>query len=287
VINFWLASRPKPGADRDLFDYEWGILHVSLMLSTPSVMAGFIKYAQHRTPDGLPEEAYPYGPHEKEWYAMSNHVLPDLGALERIFGGQDYPRRMTPHSFGDKEFTIELTRVAADHSFGRTLAPGVGVKVVNFLAAARGVDQTVFEQRAEAYTSAIVRLGDDGQDLRRYVLNLQLPLDASMFTGTLFEVGGVQTYAAVEELWFPDIESALAFQTRRVQDQAATTAAEELIDGEQSFSMVVVERVVWDYSVAGAPPRPAVESATSVEAVTLTTERAWGKWNTIATEDAR
>lgn len=282
MINFWLASRPRPGADREMFDYEWGVIHVALMLTTPSVMSGFIKYSQHRAPDEVPEEAFPYGRHEKGWYSIANHLMPDVHALKEIFGGEDYPRRMQPHAFGDKEFVIELTGVVADRSFGPGIVPGTGVKVVNFLAPAAGVDRDTFEKRGrDEYAERIYELAADGNDLRRYVQNTQLPLDAAMFQGTLFEMGGVQTYTAIEELWFPTPEAARSFRRRREADPVCQELESQFIDAERSFSMVVVERVVWDYSGADAPPRPAVENPASVEASTLTTERAWGQWNTI------
>lgn len=289
MINFWLASRPRPGADRDMFDYEWGVIHVALMLTTPSVMDGFIKYSQHRSPDGVAEEAFPYGRHEKGWYMISNHVMPDVQALKAIFGGEDYPRRMQPHSFGDTEFVIELTGVVADRSFGPGIVPGTGVKVVNFLAPAAGVDRDTFEKHGlGGYTERIYELASAGNELRRYVLNTQLPLDAAMFKGTLFEMGGVQTYTAIEELWFPDIESARGFRQRREADAVCQELEGKFIDSAPSFSMVVVERVVWDYSGADAPARPAVNNPMSVEARTLATEHAWGQWNAVihATEGA-
>lgn len=282
MINFWLASRPRPDADRDMFDYEWGVIHVALMLTTPSVMAGFIKYSQHRAPDAVAEEAFPYGRHEKGWYMISNHVMPDVEALKEIFGGEDYPRRMQPHSFGDKEFVIELTGVVTDRSFGPDIVPGTGVKVVNFLAPAAGVDRDRFEKHGKGgCAERIYELSSEGNELRRYVLNTQLPLNAAMFKGTLFEMGGVQTYTAIEELWFPNVESARRFRQHREADAVCQELEGKFIDSERSFSMVVVERVVWDYSGADALPRPAVDNKMSVEARTLATERAWGRWNTV------
>lgn len=282
MINFWLASRPRPGADRDMFDYEWGVIHVALMLTTPSVMAGFEKYSQHRSVDDVPDTCFPYGRHEKCWYSIANHVMPDVQALQQIFGGDDYPRRMQPHSFGDKEFVIELTSVVTDRSFGAAMAAGTGVKIVNFVAPAEGVDRDTFENvgRGE-YANRLFELAEDGEDLRRYVQNTQLPLDASMFKGTLFEMGGVQTYTGIEELWFPDQEAARRFRERREADPACREIEKRLIDSERSFSMAVIERIVWDYTGIDAPPRAAVETPGSVEARTLATERPWGQWNAV------
>ncbi len=282
MINFWLASRPRPGADRDMFDYEWGVIHVALMLTTPSVMAGFEKYAQHRSVDDLPDTCFPYGRHEKGWYSIANHVMPDVQALQQIFGGEDYPRRMQPHSFGDKEFVIELTSVVTDQSFGPGMTPGTGVKIVNFVAPAKGIDRDTFENVGRGdYANRICELAREGNDLRRYVQNTQLPLDAAMFKGTLFEAGGVQTYTGIEEFWFPNQEAARSFRERREADPTCREIEKHLIDADRSFSMAVIERVVWDYTGPDAPPRPAVETPGSVEAGTVATERPWGQWNAV------
>lgn len=285
MINFWLASREKPGADRDMFDFEWGVIHVALMLTTPSVMEGFVKYSQHRSPDDVPDELFVYGKHEKQWYSIANHLMRDISDLQKIFSGEDYPRRMTPHSFGDKEFVIELTRVLTDRTFGAGPQPGRGVKVVNFLSAAEDVDRDTFERVArEEHAERIFAVAEHSDDIRRYILNVQLPLDAAMFNGTLFELGGVQTYTAVEELWFPSVEAAERFRLACAADPELRAVEDTIIDRDRSFSMVAVERVVWDYSGSDAPPRPAIDSRDSVEAGTLASERKWGDWNTILPE---
>lgn len=285
MMNFWLATRPRPGADRDLFDFEWGIMHVALMLTTPSVMEGFVKYAQHRVPDGVPEAAADYRAHENNWYGLSNHQLPELASLERIFSGEDYPRRMTPHSFGDDQFTIELTHVLVEADLGGGPVRGRGVKVVNFLAAAPGVDQDTYASVvADEYAPRLLQFADEGGELQRYVHNIQLPLDAAMFQGTLFEKGGVQTYAAIEELWFPSLQAAQRFRERREHDHELQEIRRRIIDADRSFSMVTVERVVWDFAAPDAPKPAAVSDHDGVEARTLASERPWGRWNEIVPE---
>ena len=53
MLKFVLASRSKPEHTKERYYFEWGIIHVSLMLLTPTVMSTFRRYAQHFVPDGL------------------------------------------------------------------------------------------------------------------------------------------------------------------------------------------------------------------------------------------
>jgi hypothetical protein len=47
MMKFTLASRHKDDGTRERFFYEWSIIHVGLMLTSPSVMKLFRRYVQH------------------------------------------------------------------------------------------------------------------------------------------------------------------------------------------------------------------------------------------------
>ena len=53
MLKFMLASRRKREDTQERYFYEWGIIHVSLMLQTPSVMDSFRRYVQHYSISGI------------------------------------------------------------------------------------------------------------------------------------------------------------------------------------------------------------------------------------------
>ena len=96
--------------------------------------------------------------------------------------------------------------------------------------------------------------------------NLHAEVDRKDFGGTLFELAGVGGYAGIEELWFDDLESLLRY-TGDAAVRAAVLSADSPVDPDGSFSMVVTERVVYDYTLgAESSPQPAVLDPASLEA---------------------
>src|ERR1700733_12642260 len=209
MMKFWLVSRPPDDMDRAEFDFHWSCIHVALMISTPSVMSGFQRYTQHRVADGVTGDLLPYGAAAEDWYSISDHWLHSLTALIEIFQSDDYQRRMHPHKFGGgTPLMIELTSGDVLYDQANPFTGRGGIKVVNFLVRDEALTQKEFADTwHEAYGPQVVKTARNDAHLKRYVQNPQLPLDASMFAGTLFETGGVQTYAGIEELWFEDLAS--------------------------------------------------------------------------------
>lgn len=280
-MKFILTANPREDLPLDRFDYEWSVIHPTLMVTTPSVMAGFQRYAQHRTAAGATDAHYQYGRHEHDWYALSDHWLADLDALLAIFQGKDYPRRMSGHAFGGTDFVIELMEGEVLHDQPEPFTGRGGVKLMNFAARHADLDQKAFETRwRDDYAKQVLAHADDAS-LMRYVQNVQLPLDASMFEGSLFEAGGVQTYAGLEELWFKDLDALEAWCKMTRSNDALIGATDGLIDADRSFSMVVVERVVWDYTSDNPSPRPAAEDPNSLEAQLVRNELPPGRWNQV------
>ncbi len=46
MMKFMLAARRKPDETQEQYFYEWGIIHVALMITTP-LIAAFKRYVQH------------------------------------------------------------------------------------------------------------------------------------------------------------------------------------------------------------------------------------------------
>ena len=266
-MKFILAARRKREDTQERYFYEWGVIHVALMITNPSTQRAFKRYAQHYTINGVPEELlwHPLSP--MQWDNMADHWLESFDDLVASVRSRDYVLRMQPHKFGDEHFAVELTD-------GRVIyeAPEFrngGVKLIHFLRKHPRLSDEEFERRwrdvhAPRVLDALRPLGL----LRKYVQNPRLPLDASLFRGTLFEAGGVGQHAGIEEFWFEDPD---ALGRLRNADAAWTTIrdSERSLTAESgSFSMVTTERVVFDYVTPGRQtPRPAVLTPGTLESL--------------------
>ena len=127
VIKFQLISRRKPGDTQEKYFYEWGIIHVALMITTPSVMRTFKRYAQHFTVNGVDGARLLYPLSDMAWDNFADHWLERPEDNLVPFESDDYMQRMHPHNFGDSNFVIEyLTETLRDDAPG--FEPG-GVKL--------------------------------------------------------------------------------------------------------------------------------------------------------------
>ncbi len=279
MIRFWLASKPAPGDSLDNFDYQWGVVHVALMLTTRSVMSNFRRYVQHRVPPALDVQPSQYARSERAWYSISDHIVDGVDNITHIFREGEYSRRMQPHKFGSTEFAIELTDLG-ETMFERDVAPpGTGqVKLVNFIRKAEGVGHDEFVAWwHEKYAAETVGYAERSGMIQRYIQSSQLPLDAQVFQGTLFEAGGVQTYSGIEEIYFDSVE---AYQRYAQENRPEGGNRDvDLIDTVRSFSMPTVERVVFDFLSDG--PAPSVVDPSSLE-YRVSTHEPWpGRWNEV------
>ena len=110
MIKFMLVSRRKPGDTQEKYFYEWGIIHVALMITTPSVMRTFRRYAQHFTVNGVDGGRLLYPLSDMAWDNFADHWLDRPEDNLAPFESDDYMQRMHPHNFGDSNFVIEYTR---------------------------------------------------------------------------------------------------------------------------------------------------------------------------------
>ena len=132
MLKFMLASRSKPEHTKERYYFEWGIIHVALMLSTPTVMSTFRRYAQHYVPDGLDGRAACCSRSPKmSWENMADHWLETWDDLVLPFKSDDYPNRMQPHNFGDSNFDLQL--MTGEELFADGGYYSGGVKLVQFL----------------------------------------------------------------------------------------------------------------------------------------------------------
>ncbi|MFM1916673.1 MAG: hypothetical protein RJB01_188 [Actinomycetota bacterium] len=280
VIKFWITTRPAPGMERERFDYEWGIIHTSMMVTTPSVLNGtFTRYVQHRSVlEGFSDEDLQYRRSDEGWYSCADHVCRDYEGVVASVTAEDYKRRVFLHRFSDKAMVVELTTSEVFWDTEPSRLDAGGVKVINHIKVRDGIGQADFAQWwRSTYASAVREVGHGL--VTRYVQNPSYPGDPSFFAGTLFELGNTGTYGGVEELYFDDLEAVREFGSRAREQLNPRAAA--MINLDASFGMVLVERVVFDFTGDRIDMIPSVRIPDSVEQRMVQSERAWGRWNEI------
>jgi hypothetical protein len=263
MLKFMLASRSKPEHTKERYYFEWGIIHVALMLTTPTVVSTFRRYAQHFVPDGIDGSRLLFPLSEMGWENMADHWLETWDDLVLPFKSDDYPNRMQPHNFGDSNFDLQL--MTGEELHAEDGYYDGGIKLVHFLHRRPDVSLDQFKATYRAHGDVLIESGRGL--LRKYVQNTETQGDPAYFKGTLFELGGVNTYRGVEELWFDDVAAVYEFcadPARR--DKLLESYAGFVDDG--SYSMVATERVVFDFVTPGhVSPQPAVLREGTLEAI--------------------
>jgi len=179
------------------------------------------------------------------------------------FESDDYMQRMHPHNFGDSNFVIEyLNETLRDEA--PDFQPG-GVKLIQVVKSRAGLSADEFAAAwQDRHAAALLTAGATRPG--RLVQNLHAEVDKETFRGTLFELAGVGGYAGIEELWFEDLGALLDF-TQDAVVRAAVLSEDGPVDPAGSFSLVVTERVVYDYTLGQeSSPAPAVLDPESLEA---------------------
>jgi EthD domain len=263
MLKFILASRSKPEHTKERYYFEWGIIHVALMLTTPTVMSTFRRYAQHFVPDGLEGARLLFRLSKMGWENMADHWLETWEDLVLPFKADDYPNRMQPHNFGDSNFDIQL--MTGEELYAEDGYYSGGIKLVHFLPRRLGVSLDEFKARYRAHGDVLVESGRGL--LRKYVQNTETQGDPAYFKGTLFELGGVNTYSGVEELWFDDVDAVYEF-CGDAERRAGLLESYAGFVGDGAYSMVTTERVVFDFVTPGhVTPQPAILREGTLEAI--------------------
>src|ERR1039458_7189897 len=100
MLKFTLASRHMDEGTRERFFYEWSIIHVSLMLTSPSVMQLFKRYVQHFNIDGVSGDMLVYRFAKEQWESFAEHWVETYQDVIDSVHNPDYIARMQPHKFG-------------------------------------------------------------------------------------------------------------------------------------------------------------------------------------------
>jgi hypothetical protein len=285
VLKFILAARRKPGQTQERYFFEWGIIHVALMVTTPTVMSTFRRYAQHFSVAGVTNGMLFFPLSDMAWDNMADHWLETVEDLVLPFRSNDYPNRMQPHNFGDSAFVLEL--MTGEQLYAAEGFYAGGVKLVHFLHKRADIGAAEFDARWRDHATKLLDAGAAGGPVRKYVQNRETSADPRHFKGTLFELGHVNEFAGIEEIWFRTVDD-VASLCRGSRRQALLDSYSTFAD-DQSFSMVTTERVVFDFITPGhVSPQPAVLVPGSLEgAVDAQGYLGWNLpgWETMAHED--
>jgi len=275
MLKFMLAARRKPGDTQERYFFEWGFIHVALMLGTPSVMQSFRRYVQHYSVSGISDDMLVYPLSPMAWDNMADHVVDDYEAIGIPFKAADYPARMQPHKFGDDAFAIELLDWETIYQEEGFYAGGV--KLIHWLRKRPELTLEEFNVRWREHARDVVETAPEGL-IRKYMIDPQVPMDPSVFKGTLFEWGNVGRYAGVEELWFRSVEDLARLRLDPVLYAKLRASYAGFVDEEDTFAMVTTERVIHDYITPDhISPQAAVLDPNSLEAAV--DRQGYGGWN--------
>lgn len=265
MIKFIIAARRKPQDTQERYFYEWGIIHVALMVTSPAVMRTFRRYVQHYSISGISDDMLIHPLSGMAWDNMADHWLDGPENMVESLHAGDYVQRMQPHVFGDKAFVLSLTGgevIHADAGF----ASG-GVKLIHFLDKRPELSLDEFNTRWRRHGDAVLAAAQGRVAIRKYVQNPQLKLDPELFKGTIFAQGGVNTYAGIEEFWFDSLDELARLRRDAHLHEAILAGEAGFVAPAKSFSMVTTERVIYDYTLGEkSSPPPAVLNPDSLEA---------------------
>jgi EthD domain len=242
TVKFVLANRRKDGMTLEKFRYEWGVVHVAIMVTSPGATQRIRRYVQgYSLEDVFPDVplAYPYSP--EHWDGFASLAFDTL----EEFLTSVQPRRGGPgHDFSHPSMVVDVTgdEVVVFEREDDTAREEDTVKLVHFLRPAQGVSRARFAGGwRDGYATAVAAATRGAA--RKYALSPPVPLDASPFEGTPYGQGAFGTYWGIEELSFASREDFAAFAGDAQAQELIFKAGNGLVDTADSFSMVVTDRL--------------------------------------------
>jgi hypothetical protein len=284
MIKFIIAARRKREDTQERYFYEWGIVHVALMVTSPAVMRLFKRYVQHYSIGGIGDDMLRHPLSDMEWDNMADHWVEthdDFMATHRV---EDYVRRMQPHKFGDSNFVLALAtgRVV----FERPGFMNGGVKLIHFLRRKPDVPNERFNELWQgAHAELVAELNEREPIIRKYVQNRTMQIQGDSFKGSLFEKGETEGFAGIEEFWFDSLDQLARLRRDPRWKRMLDDSEAGFVDASGSFSMVTTERLIYDYTLgAASSPTAAVLNPHSLEAAIYA--QGLGGWNVPAASGA-
>lgn len=275
MLKFMLAAQRQPNMTRERYFYEWGIIHVALLLSTPTSIESFRRYVQHYSIDGVDNDMLIYPLSPMDWDNMADHVVDSYEAIGVPFHSEDYPNRMQPHKFGSDNFAVELLdweTLYAEEGFYAG-----GVKLLHWLRKKPELSYDEFNARWREHGKRMMEITPKGL-IRKLVIDKHVEMNPAVFKGTLFEFGHVGHYAGVEEIWFRSVEDVSRLRKDPELCSALRASYGTFVLEDDTFSMVTTERVIRDTFTPGhVMPEPAVLTPGTLEY--LVDKQGYRGWN--------
>jgi hypothetical protein len=276
-LKFLICARRKRQDTQERYFYEWGNIHVALMLTTPAPMRVFKRYVQHFSVAGVTDDMLIYPLSHMQWDNMADHWLATYEDFLEALTAESYVQRMQPHQFGDKEFVLQLAR--GEPLFQRPGFKSGGVKLIHWFKKHPRVAVEEFRRRwAKEYAPEFLEAATSRGLIRKYVQNTEDRLPPGVFKGTLFERGGYGGYAGMEEIWLDGMAGLTRLREDRGLVDLVRTRMGPLIEESGTFSMVTTERLVFDFATPNEmSPAPAILNPDSLEA--LIDAQGYRGWN--------
>jgi EthD domain len=239
TVKFVLANRRKEGMSLEEFRYEWGVVHVAIMVTSPPATERIRRYVQgYSLEEAFPGVPLVYAFSPDHWDGFASLTFETLGE----FLASVQPRQGGPaHDFSHPSMVVDVTseEVIFDEL---AAAEQDAVKLIHFLRPAEGVSR---EQFAAAWRGGYaVAVADAVRGAaRKYVQNAPLPLERSPFRGSVYGQGAFGSYGGIEELFFASRADFSAFARDARARDLVGKAGDGLVDAPGSFSMVVTDRL--------------------------------------------
>lgn len=270
MMKFVIVSKRPDGGSYERLLYEWSVIHVALMLTTPTVPRVFKRYVQHYGLWDIPDSQLLYPRSPERWETMADHWFETFDDLVQSVAAPDYLARMTGHTFSSRSFVIMVG--TSTTAFDRDDFLSGGIKLIQWHKRRDGLSAADFNRRFAAERGPALAAALKPHGLRRYVQTVPVTLDPTFFKGTLFDRAEVATYAGLEEIWLEDASNLAAIRTDAAALKAAEDSGADLFAPGESFSMVMLERVAFDFVTKERHRAAAVLDPGSLESTLLASE---------------
>lgn len=271
MLRVFMVGGPPEGESTKQFDFEWGIVHIALTLTTPASMRYIRRYTQSRT-IALPEAlVLPLAP-EKWQFCCTDHLYDGLEAFSAA-ADEDYTRRILPHAFAGPNTLIQLSDPGTVLLQQSNIGPRPAAKLLSLVKRRSDLDLETFQSQWMAQLDPCLEDAVEDGLIQKVVRALAYPADPQMFAGTPFAGGSINEHDGIEELLFRDAGAMLDY----LEEYGGRPGGwGTLIDKHAGVTLPLKERVVFDQT--GAGPRPAILDPNSLEASVYASEPKDGAW---------